>query len=79
MNRADQLEHMLRANGGRVPLWQILERRDGLSCKYTQAISELRKKLAPGETVVCIQNPEQPTHNIYELQRVMDGQQRVFL
>jgi len=78
VNRAEILEQMMRENGGQVTLGQILARGDGVSCKYTQTVSELRKKLAPEWTVICEQSPVRPTENVYRLQQVMDHGQRMF-
>jgi hypothetical protein len=79
MNRAIELETMIQANGGKVYLWQILDRRDGLSCKYTQAVSELRDRLERKRlTVNCYKDLKNPSKNVYKIEPLAEAQGELF-
>lgn len=67
MSQAERLLELFHANGDRLTLGQILGAWDVVGSKYTCRLSEIR---GMGYTVTCEQNRENPTKNVYTIEKI---------
>lgn len=76
MTKNEGLLYLFRSNGNRLTLGQILGNWHLIGSKYTSRIDDLRKK---GFNIMCQENKERPTENVYTLVEFKkDGGQGTF-